>query len=193
MSNVGSVKSSSHIGEPRRRVHCLAISRAAPARRKKDIDIVLEAPAIEYHLCGRPGQGFLASERRYQGARDGRRLGTQAATDRANHNDARGKQRTLLYGFESAAKNEILLYALAVVPPPISLKIQATPHEVSPSSLCSAPHRHSSPLLFSLCQTQAQRTADHASLSAALKTLAPRFPGRHLSLSLRQHSDIPTF
>ena len=32
---------------------------------------------------GRPGRGVLAAELRYQGARDGRRLGNQAAADRA--------------------------------------------------------------------------------------------------------------
>src|ERR1700734_3623587 len=44
---------------------------------------------------GRPGRGFLAAELRYQGARDGRRLGNQAAADRADHNYARGGLRTL--------------------------------------------------------------------------------------------------
>ena len=89
-------------------------ARADIARREKDIDVVLEASA--YHHCGRPGHGFLAAEPRYQGARDGRRLGTQAAADRADLNYARGMLRTLFYGFESAARNDILLYAMAGVP-----------------------------------------------------------------------------
>ena len=164
------------------------------ARRKKDIDIVLEAPAIEYHLCGWPGQGFLAPEPRYQGARDGRRLGTQAASDRvdqqlrpgaprralfygrpgrgflaaelryqgardgrrvgsqaaadrADHNYARGGQatprRALFYGFESAATNDIgstLCPRFHQHGPPISAYKFKPPREVSPSSLCSAPH-----------------------------------------------------
>jgi hypothetical protein len=102
----------------------------ADIARRKDIDVVLEAPAIEYHLCGRPGQGFLASEPRKRGARDGRRLGSQAASDRADHNYAGGMLRTVFYGFESAARNDILLYAMAGVPSAwaadISLQIQAT-------------------------------------------------------------------
>ena len=65
----------------------------------------------------------------------------------------------------------------------ISLQIQATAREVSPRLLlCSAlaiPHH-----CFSLSpKLKLKRTADHATLSAALKRLAPRFPGRHLSLS----------
>ena len=41
-----------------------------------------------------------------------------------------------------------------------------------------------------------KRTVDHATLSAALKTICPRFPGSHLSLPLLsppRHSDIWTF
>ena len=68
----------------------------------------------------RPGRGFLAAEPRYRGARDGRRLGFQAAADRADRQlrpGAGGAQRHLFYGFESAARNDIFrLYAIAGVP-----------------------------------------------------------------------------
>ena len=74
----------------------------------------------------RPGRGFLAAELRYRGARDGRRVGSQAAADRADHNYARGVLRTLFYGFESAATNDILLYAIAGVPSAWAARYQLT-------------------------------------------------------------------
>ena len=66
------------------------------------------------------------------------------------------------------------------------------------SSLFALLHtRHSSPCFFFSPKLELKRTADHATLSAALKTLAPRFPGRHLAISLSlfptpafRHSDI---
>ena len=61
----------------------------------------------------RPGRGFLAAEPRYRGARDGRRVGPQAAADRVV-NYAWGGQE-IFYGFESAARNDILLYTIAGV------------------------------------------------------------------------------
>ena len=115
--------------------------------RLKDIDIVLEAPAIEYHLCGWPGQGFLASERRYQGGIDGRRVGSQAGADCADRQLRPGQataRRAIFYGFESAATNDIcstLWLGFHQLGSPISAyKFKATPREVSPSSLCSALH-----------------------------------------------------
>jgi hypothetical protein len=41
----------------------LAISKAVRARRKKDIDIILESPAIEYHLCDGQARDFLHQNR----------------------------------------------------------------------------------------------------------------------------------
>jgi len=61
-------------------------------RGENDINIALEAFA--YHHRRRPGRGFLAAEPRYQGARDGRCLGNQAAAYR-EHNYPRGGQRQL--------------------------------------------------------------------------------------------------
>jgi hypothetical protein len=75
----------------------------------------------------------------------------------------------------------------------ISLQIQATPREVSPS-LALLRTRHSSPLLFSLSQTQAQRTADHAILFFRLRRLRTVSGSPPLSLSFSapalRHSDI---
>ena len=58
-------------------------------------------------------------------------------------------------------------------------------------SVLTIPHH-----CFSLSpKLKVKRTVDHATPSAALKTLAPRFPGRHLSLplSLYLRLSIPTF
>jgi hypothetical protein len=109
------------------------------------MDIVLEDSVI-----AADGKAGASSRRksRYRGARDGRRVGCQAAADRVDRQlrqSAKASRRTVFYGFEYAARNDILLYAIAGVPsawvrPDISLQIQATPREVSPSSLCFAPH-----------------------------------------------------
>jgi hypothetical protein len=65
----------------------------------------------------RPGRGFLAEEPRYRGARDWRRLGLQAAADRADGQQRQGAKDSLFYGFDSAARNDIFrLYAIAGVP-----------------------------------------------------------------------------
>src|SRR6202161_2559698 len=92
-----------------------------------------------------------------------------------------------------------LLYALAAVPSAsaadISLQIQATPREVSPSSPCSAPH---SPFLtiafFSLANSSATNRGSRHRFSK-LKDARLTVSARHLSLSLSlsRHSDIPTF
>jgi hypothetical protein len=172
-------------------------------RCEKDIDVVLEASA--YHHCGRPGRGFLAAEPRYRGARDRRRLGSRAAADRADHNYARGRlaaRTTLFYGFESAAPCgttfcSTLWSGYHQLGPRFQLTNPSHPArgESFVSLLCSAlaaiPHH----CFFLSPKLERKRTADHATLSAALKTLAPRFPGRHLplSLSLFLCPGIPTF
>ena len=83
---------------------------------KPPLNVGVAARSKFQETRGRPGRGFLAAELRYQGARDGSRLGSQAAANRADHNYARGVLRTLFYGFQSAATNDILLYALVAVP-----------------------------------------------------------------------------
>jgi hypothetical protein len=96
--------------------------------------------------CGWQGRGFLAAESRYRGARDGRRVGCQAAADRVDRQlrqSAKAPRRTLFYGFESAATNDISILryrqgSISMGRPDISLQIQATRGGES-SSLCSAP------------------------------------------------------
>ena len=180
----------------------MAISRAArtshAARRTSTSFWRLPA----YHLCGRPGRGFLAAEPRYQRAKDGRRLGTQAAADRADHNYARGRlapRTALFYGFESAARNDILLYALPGFHqhgPPISAYKFKPPREVSPLLFFFAllHTRHSSPLLFLSAKLERKRTGITPPFPPCLKSPPHGFPlAAALSLSLSapafRHSD----
>jgi hypothetical protein len=143
----------------------------------------------------------LAAERRYRGARDGRRVAFQAAADRADRQLRRGpskdystalnRPRGTTFGSLRYRRGSISMGAL------ISAYKFKPPRrgESFVSLLCSTlaiPH-HCIPLSPNI---KAQRTGDHRHAffhpSPALKTLAPRFSACHLSFlrTLRRHSSI---
>ena len=99
MSNIGAIGTSANLSVE---VELDDIkSRADIARHEKDIDIVLKASEIKIIAADWRGRGFLAAERRYRGARDGRRVGFQAAADRADRQLRWGRPpRSLFYVFE---------------------------------------------------------------------------------------------
>ena len=77
----------------------------------------------------RPGRGFLAAEPRYQRAKDGRRLGSklpQIVPITTTPGGRLAPRTALFYGFESAARNDILLYAFAGVPLSLGPRYQLT-------------------------------------------------------------------
>src|SRR5437899_6160778 len=82
---------------------------------------------------------FLAAEARYRGSRGWRRVGPQAAADRVDpqlRQGTKAPRRALFYGIQSAARNDISLYAIARVPSAwaanIGLQNSSHPAEVSP-------------------------------------------------------------
>ena len=144
----------------------------------------------------RPGRGFLAAEPRYRGAKDGRRLGLQAAADRVDRQLRQGGRRLYSTALNQPRRTtfcSMLWPGFHQHGPPISAYKFKPPARGESFISCSAPP---SPFLtiafFSLPNSSA---TNRGSCHPFLKTPAARFPGRHLSLSLSLpwHSDIPTF